>query len=138
MKSFRQLYKVKTAEKEEVVDITGMVKEALDSSGITEGLALVFPHHTSSAVYLSDSDQSLALDYLDVTGRLVPGKADYRHNDIDYKHNAAAHLKAILTGLGVTLPVTDGRLDLGLYQTVYYAEFDGGREKSFLVKVIGE
>jgi len=138
MKSYRQLYRIKTSEKEEVVDITGQVAEALDASGVSEGLLLVFPHHTSSAVYVSDSDKSLALDYLDVADRLVPDGAGYRHDETDFKKNAAAHIKAVLSGHGVVLPVTDSRLDLGLYQTVYYAEFDGRREKGFLVKVIGE
>ncbi len=138
MKSFRQLYRIKTSEKQEVVDITGKVSEALDASGVKEGLLLVFPHHTSSAVYVSDSDTSLALDYLDVADRLVPDASGYRHDETDFKRNAAAHIKATITGHGVVLPVTEGRLDLGLYQTVYYAEFDGRREKVFLVKVIGE
>ena len=107
-------------------------------SGIREGSILVFPHHTSSAVYISDSDSSLTLDFLELIGGMVPDMAGYRHDETDYKKNAAAHLKAILSGHHVTLPVSGGRLDLGLYQTVYYAEFDGGREKEVLVKVTGE
>jgi secondary thiamine-phosphate synthase enzyme len=138
MKSYRQVFRIKTEERQEVVDVTSRVAEALERSGIAEGLALVFPMHTSSAVYISDSDSSLALDYLDVADRLAPKGAGYRHDEADYKHNADAHIKAVLTGHHVVLPVTGGRLDLGAYQTLYYAEFDGAREKAFMVKVIGE
>lgn len=138
MRHHRQFFRVKTTEKQEVMDITGRVAEALESSGIREGILLVYSHHTSSAVYVSDSDTSLSLDLLDVMHGLVPSGAGYRHDQVDYKKNADAHIKAVLSGHHVTLPVTDGRLDLGTYQTLYYAEFDGGREKGFLVKIIGE
>jgi secondary thiamine-phosphate synthase enzyme len=138
MKSHKRVFRLKTEDRQDVVNVTGRVQETLRESGIREGLLLVYPLHTSSAVYISDSDASLTLDFLDVTDRLVPDRAGYRHDETDYKKNAAAHLKAILCGHHVTIPVTDGALDLGVYQTVYYAEFDGGREKEFLIKIIGE
>jgi len=138
MKSHKRVYRIKTVDREDVVNITGRVAETLRESGISEGFVLVYSLHTSSGVYISDSDGSLTLDFLDLADRLVPDAAGYRHDEVDFKKNAAAHLKAVLAGHHVVLPATGGELDLGVYQTVYYAEFDGGREKEFMVKVIGE
>ena len=90
-----------------------------------------------AAVYLSDSDRSLTGDFGELLTRLIPEGA-YQHNLSDDKQNATAHLKSLLTGHHLVLPVTEGSLDLGVYQTVYYAEFDGQRDKEILVKVIGE
>lgn len=128
----------KTQSPSEILDITPKVRQAVRESGIQEGLALVYPMHTSSTVYLSDSDPSLTLDFADLMDALVPGDKVYRHDETDYKKNAAGHLKAILTGHSLTLPVTGGNLDLGTYQTVYYYELDGQRTKEVMVKIIGE
>ena len=138
MKSTRELIHLETSEKEEIVNITREVMKVISGSGISEGLALVYPMHTSSTVYVSDSDTSLTEDLRDVLAALVPEEGMYRHNETDYKRNATSHLKATLCGHHVVLPVTEGRLDLGTYQTIYYAEFDGTRPKEVLVKIIGE
>jgi secondary thiamine-phosphate synthase enzyme len=138
MKSFRRELHFVTAQTSEIVNITHEVERAVSESGIAEGLALVYPMHTSSTVYVSDSDYSLTEDFDDLLADLAPDSRDYRHDRTDYKKNAAGHLKAILTGHSVTLPVTAGSLDLGTYQTVYYFEFDGQRKKEVLVKIIGE
>ncbi len=138
MKSHRVELKFCTAETSEIVNITHQVDAAVAESGVAEGLALVYPMHTSSAVYVSDSDYSLTHDFADLLADLVPDSRDYRHDRTDYKKNAAGHLKAILSGHSITLPVTAGALDLGTYQTIYYFEFDGRREKEVLVKIIGE
>lgn len=137
MKGFRDFIVIKTENQEEIVNITSKVIEICKKSGIKEGLAIVFSHHTSSAVYISDSDFSLTRDYQRVLNLLVPDD-DYHHDYADYKKNATGHLKSILNGLQVIIPITSGNLDLGAYQTIYYAEFDGKREKEILVKVIGE
>ncbi len=138
MKSTRELIIMNTPEKKQIVNITNLVDKVLGTSEIKEGLCLVYPMHTSSAVYISDSDWSLTQDFDDVLEKLVPAGAGYRHDETDYKKNADGHLKAILAGHHIVLPVTQGRLDLGTYQTIYYFEFDGGREKEILVKIIGE
>lgn len=137
MKSFRDFIIIRTEEQEEIIDITSKVREICKKSGIKEGLAVVFSHHTSSAIYISDSDFNLSQDYQKILRFLVP-EGDYKHNKADYKKNATAHLKSILNGLQVTIPITSGDLDLGTYQTIYYVEFDGRREKEVLVKVTGE
>jgi secondary thiamine-phosphate synthase enzyme len=130
--------RLQTKGKIEVVNITREIQQICRNSGIKEGFALIFPHHTSSAVYISDSDPNLTQDFNRILSKLIPYGDDYLHDLSDYKRNADAHLKASLTGHHVILPITDGRLDLGIYQTIYYAEFDGQREKEILVKIIGE
>ncbi len=137
MKTYRDFLTLRTEQKLEIRDITKEVSQVLAKSGISDGILLLFPHHTSAAVYLSDSDRSLTEDFGALMDRLIP-EGSYRHNLSDDKQNATAHLKALLTGHHLVLPVTEGSLDLGVYQTVYYAEFDGQRDKEVLVKVIGE
>jgi secondary thiamine-phosphate synthase enzyme len=137
MKSHRKIIELRTEEREEIVNISREVHAAVRASGIQEGLCLVYPLHTSSAVFLNDSDSSVTLDTADVLRRLVPAAAGYRHDDVDPKANADGHIKQVLVGHHLVLPVTEGALDFGTYQTVYYAEFDGGRVKEVLVKIIG-
>jgi len=136
MKAYRDFIKITTEKKVEVRDITREISQILEKSGIQEGLVLLFPHHTSAAVYLSDSDASLTEDVMALMEHLVPG-GEYKHDLIDAKKNARAHLMSLLAGHNLTIPVTEGSLDLGVYQTIYYAEFDGQREKEILVKVVG-
>ena len=138
MKSFEKILVFNTEETEEVINTTGEVHSALAESGIQEGMALVFPLHTSSCVFISDSDPGIALDLRDVLKKLVPEGAGYRHDDADYKKNAHGHLRAILTGHHVSCPVTGGEFHFGSYHTIYYLEFDGKRPKEVLVKIIGE
>ncbi|MBN1866119.1 YjbQ family protein [Candidatus Sumerlaeota bacterium] len=138
MKHLRKELRFHTESESEVVNITRSVEAAVFESGVADGFALVYPMHTSSTVYVSDSDSSLTEDLADLLSDLVPESRPYRHNVTDSKENASAHLKAVLTGHAVTLPITNGRLDLGTYQTVYYFELDGRREKEVIVKILGE
>lgn len=137
MKTYRDFITITTDESFEVRDITSEISQLLAKSGIKEGILLLFPHHTSAAVYVSDSDRSLADDFLEFMKRLVPEGA-YRHDLSDARKNARAHLMSLFASHNATLPVTEGSLDLGVYQTVYYADFDGRRGKEILVKIIGE
>ena len=138
MNSWRKVIHFETRETEEVINVTRQCREALAESGIREGLALIFPLHTSSCVFISDSDPGIAEDYRDLLVKLVPERAGYRHDETDYKKNAHGHLRSILTGHHVTCPVTGGQFDFGTYHTVYYLELDGKRPKEILVKIIGE
>ena len=138
MRHYRHELRFRTQEESEILNVTPEVEQAVGESGVSEGLVLVFPLHTSSAVYLSDSDYSLTQDFADLLAELVPDAREYRHDRTDYKKNAAGHLKAILSGHSLTLPISGGRLDLGTYQTIYYFEFDGRRDKEVLVKILGE
>ena len=138
MKTYREFIRITTKNKEEIINITPQIEKICRNSKIKEGVALIFPHHTSSAVYISDSDKGITSDLLKVLKKIVPLDNDYVHNKVDSKENADAHLKSTLAGHHIVIPITDGKLDLGLYQTIYYAEFDGMREKEILVKLIGE
>ena len=137
MKNYRDFIRITSTDLFEVLDITTEVSRVLAASGIQDGMALLFPHHTSCAVYLSDSDRNLTEDFKTLLGQLVPDGA-YKHDLADDKKNARAHLMSLIAGPNLTLPVTEGSLDLGVYQRVYYAEFDGQREKEILIKVIGD
>lgn len=138
MKTYKGFIRLTTKSKEEIVNITAQVQCICQDSGVKEGFVLVFPHHTSSAVYISDSDTDLTRDYQELLRKLIPEEDEYAHNRSDPKKNAAGHLKSILTGHHIILPLAQGQLDLGPYQTIYYAEFDGMREKEILVKVTGQ
>lgn len=138
MRSYKDFIYLTTTERVESVDITKGIQQILAESGIREGFVLIFPHHTSSAVYISDSDQSLGEDLNKVLSDLIPRLEHYHHDSVDPKKNADAHLKSAIIGHHITIPVSDGKLDLGTYQTIYYAEFDGQREKEVLIKIIGE
>ncbi len=138
MKSFRKILEYEISHREGVLNITEDCEAALKESRVKEGLALIFPLHTSSAIFLSDSDPGISEDWLDIARQLVPENPNYRHNYADPKKNAAGHLRAILTGHHITCPVTSGKFDLGTYHTIYYLELDGRRPKQVLVKIIGE
>jgi len=138
MKSFRKVITFTSDETEQVFNITHECGRALSESGIREGLALIFPLHTSSCVFISDSDRGVSEDYREVLARLIPPGAGYRHDEVDHKKNAHGHLRAVITGHHVTCPVTDGEFDFGTFHTIYYLELDGKRPKEVLVKIIGE
>ncbi len=137
MKSHRKLLWFQTQARTEIIDITEEVDAAVRESGISEGLALIYPMHTSAAVYVSDSDRALTEDLASLLARLAPPGAGYAHDASDPKGNADGHLKAILCGHHVSVPVSEGRLDLGTWQCVYYAEFDGQRDKEVQVRILG-
>jgi secondary thiamine-phosphate synthase enzyme len=137
MKTYRDFIRITTTDKREIRDITREVSQIIAKSGVQDGMVLLFPHTTSASVYVSDSDATLTEDFMGLIERIVPS-GEYKHDLTDARQNARAHLMSLLSGHNLTLPVTEGALDLGVYQTVYYAEFDGMREKEILVKIMGE
>lgn len=137
VRHFRDTIAIETDHRETYVNITDRVESAVNESKIHHGFVSVFPLHTSSAVFVNDSDPHLLEDIRDLLERLVPETIEYEHNRSDPKQNATAHLKSILTGHHVTLPISNGELDSGRFNTIYYAEFDGKRPKKILVKVLG-
>ncbi|OGQ60464.1 MAG: hypothetical protein A3J24_09315 [Deltaproteobacteria bacterium RIFCSPLOWO2_02_FULL_53_8] len=137
MKVFTGAVRIKSTAKTEEVNITAQVEALLSESGITEGMALVSTGHTTASVHTSNPDKDLEADFQELLGGLVANKPTYRHNKGDYGRNADAHLKSILVGNSVTIPVTKGRLALGQWQVIYFAEFDGPRSRLISVKVLG-
>jgi secondary thiamine-phosphate synthase enzyme len=126
-----------TKRRREYLNITDRVEDAVRKSGIAEGMALVSAMHITAGVYVNDAEQGLIDDIDGWLDQLAPARPDYRHHRTG-EDNADAHLKNLLIGHEVILPVTGGRLDLGPWQQVYYAEFDGCRPKRVIVKVLGD
>jgi secondary thiamine-phosphate synthase enzyme len=126
-----------TKKHREYINITRDVDEALQESGIQEGMILVSAMHITAAVYVNDAESGLIQDIDDWLEELAPFKPDYRHHRTG-ETNGDSHLKNLLIHHEVIVPVTDGRLDLGPWQQIYYAEFDGQRRKRLIIKVMGE
>jgi len=126
-----------TKQRREYVNITGEVHAALKESGIKEGMALVSAMHITAGVYVNDAEAGIIQDIDEMLDRLAPLGPDYRHHRTG-EDNGDAHLKSILCHHQIIIPVTNGELDLGPWQQVYYAEFDGRRRKRVVVKVMGE
>jgi len=126
-----------TKKRIEIVRITEEVAKTIRESGVREGIVLINPMHITAAVVVNDNEAGLHSDYLKVLERLVPYNADYRHNDTG-EDNAASHIWRQLMGHQVVMPITNGKLDLGTWEQIFYFEFDGQRQKRVLVKVIGE
>jgi len=136
MKSHTEYLSFNTKKEREFINITASAEEILDKSRIREGMMLVSAMHITAGVYVNDAEDGLIQDIEEWLERLAP-RGDYRHHRTG-ETNGDAHLKNLLIGHQVILPVTHGRLDLGPWQQLYYAEFDGRRRKRVIVKVIGE
>jgi secondary thiamine-phosphate synthase enzyme len=126
----------RTKKREEFVRVTDEVAEIVRKSGVKEGMVLVSAMHITAAVYVNDAEDGLIEDIKEWLRGLAPDK-DYRHHRTG-EDNGSAHLKNLILHHQVILPITKGELDLGPWQQVYYAEFDGMRAKRVIVKVMGE
>lgn len=126
-----------TKKHREYLNITHEVEDALRESGIQEGMILVSAMHITAAVYVNDAENGLIQDIDEWLEALAPFKSNYRHHRTG-ETNGDSHLKSLLIHHEVIVPVTDGRLDLGTWQQIYYAEFDGQRPKRLIIKVMGE
>lgn len=121
----------------EFINITAKVEELVAQSRIKEGLVLVSAMHITAGIYVNDAESGLIADIEEWLEKLAPYRPDYRHHATG-ESNGDAHLKSLLVHHEVIIPVTAGQLDLGPWQQVYYAEFDGRRPKRVIVKVLGE
>ncbi len=119
-----------------MVHITDEVEQIVQRSGVRDGLCFVSPMHITAAIYVNDLENGLIEDIGKWLEELAPARSDYKHHRTG-EDNGDAHLKALLLHHETTLPVTDGKLDLGTWQRVFYAEFDGQRRKRVIVKVLG-
>ena len=137
MKSHTEYLWFNTEKRREYINITDRVESALDQSGIQEGMALVSAMHITAAVYVNDAESGLIADIDEWLDGLAPFGKDYRHHHTG-EDNGDAHLKNLLMHNQVVIPVTEGKLDFGPWQQVYYAEFDGRRRKRAIIKIIGE
>lgn len=126
-----------TKKKHEYINITDDVDAILRKSAIQDGMILVSAMHITAGVYVNDAEEGLIHDIDDWLEKLAPFREDYQHHHTG-ETNGDAHLKNLLIGHEVIVPVTKGRMDFGPWQQIYYAEFDGQRRKRVLVKVMGE
>ncbi len=136
MKAYTHYLTFNTKKREEFIRITDEVADVVKKSGIKEGFCLVSAMHITAAVYVNDWESGLIEDIREWLAGLAPDK-DYRHHRTG-EDNGSAHLKNLLLHHQVLLPITQGRLDLGPWQQVFYAEFDGQRPKRVIIKAIGE
>jgi len=126
-----------TDQKRDYINITTKVADAVVESGVEEGMVLVSAMHITAAVYVNDAESGLIQDIDDWLEELAPFDPDYRHHRTG-ETNGDAHLKSLLIHHEVIVPITEGQLDLGPWQQIYYAEFDGQRRKRVVIKVMGE
>ena len=138
MKSIRKYLYFNTEERVGLRNITKLVRKVLKDSGIQEGLCLVNAMHITASVFINDDESGLHQDYKEWLEELAPHEpiSQYAHNG--YEENADAHLKRQIMGREVVVAVTEGELDFGPWEQIFYGEFDGQREKRVLVKIIGE
>jgi secondary thiamine-phosphate synthase enzyme len=137
MKSYTEYLWFNTKKHREYINVTGEVERILQKSGIKEGMVLVSAMHITAGVYVNDAESGLIQDIDAWLERLAPFDPSYRHHRTG-ESNGDAHLKSLLLHHEVLVPVTDGKLDFGPWQQIYYAEFDGQRKKRLIVKVMGE
>ncbi len=126
-----------TKKHREYINITPEVDKALAKSGIQEGMVLVSAMHITAGVYINDAESGLIQDIDEWAERVAPFKENYQHHHTG-ETNGDSHLKSLLIGHEVVIPVTGGKLDFGPWQQVYYAEFDGQRKKKLVIKIMGE
>ena len=138
MKSYRETLSFNIPKRRAYLNITPQINECLRKSKVKEGLCLVNAMHITASVYINDDEPGLLQDYDDWLEKLAPHEpvSQYRHNG--YEDNGDAHLKRQVMGREVVVAITDGKLDFGPWEQIFYGEFDGRRAKRILVKIIGE
>jgi len=137
MKSLTEYLWFNTENHREFINITDKVKDLVHRSSIKEGFALVSAMHITAGVYVNDAEAGLIADIEEWLEKLAPYRPDYRHH-LTGETNGDAHLKSLLIHHEVIVPISEGKLDLGPWQQIYYAEFDGQRKKRVILKALGE
>ncbi|NLH15155.1 MAG: YjbQ family protein [Phycisphaerae bacterium] len=138
MKNFRKELTFQIRGRRELINITRQVEMALAESGIQEGLLLCNAMHITASVFINDDEAGLHQDFERWLERLAPEKPHSQYNHNTAEDNADAHLKRTIMGREVVIAVTEGRLDFGPWEQIFYGEFDGKRPKRVLIKIIGE
>ena len=138
MKTYRKELWFNTQTRRELINITSQVEQCLAESGVKEGMCLVNAMHITASVFINDDEPGLHQDFETWLEKLAPEKphSQYHHNG--YEDNADAHLKRTIMGREVVVAITNGKLDFGPWEQIFYGEFDGKRKKRALVKIIGE
>ncbi len=138
MKTFRKEITINTPTRRAFVNITPQIEDVLKESNIKEGLLLCNPMHITASVFINDNESGLHADFERFLEKLAPEKPYNQYDHNGFEDNADAHLKRTVMGREVVVAVTNGKLDFGTWEQIFYGEFDGKRNKRILVKIIGE
>ena len=128
------MMEIKTTERIELIDITDRVRAIVKESGVADGVCVITTRHTTGSIIVNENERGLRSDILDMLESLVPENKSYAHNSID--NNADSHLRAVLLGMSETIPVEDGHLVFGTWQSIFFVELDGPRNRNVNVKII--
>lgn len=135
MSAYAERLSVRSSKREQSIDVTEQVREAVQKSHVRRGLCLIYVQHTTAGVFVNENaDPAVLADVFAALRRAVPDDAGYRHAE----GNAPAHIRAVMTGASASVPIEDGDLALGRWQGVFLVDFDGPRERHFSVTVIGD
>ncbi|MCM8818810.1 MAG: secondary thiamine-phosphate synthase enzyme YjbQ [Candidatus Omnitrophica bacterium] len=139
MKSYTEYIWFETSKKVEFINITERIESIVKKSGVKEGICLINAMHITASVFINDDEKGLHSDFIEFLEKLAPHQpvSKYKHN-LTGETNADAHLKRTIMGREVVVAITDGKLDLGPWEQIFYGEFDGQRKKRVLIKIIGE
>lgn len=137
MKHLMEYLWFNTAQRRDLINITDQIEALVKQSGVREGFCLVSAMHITASIWVNDDEEGLWQDFWALLERLAPSGLDYKHH-LTGEDNGDAHLKRTLVGHQALLPITKGALDLGPWEQIFYAEFDGRRKKRVVVKVLGE
>ncbi|MFH1542218.1 MAG: secondary thiamine-phosphate synthase enzyme YjbQ [bacterium] len=137
MKTHTDYLYLTTKKQKEIINITHEVQSIVDKSGVKEGMVLVNAMHITASVFINDEESGLKQDFLEWLEKIAPEYPGYKHHQTG-EDNADAHLKRTIMGREVVVAITDGQLDFGPWEQIFYGEFDGQRRKRVLVKVLGQ
>lgn len=137
MKIHTEYAVITTKKQKEIVNITEKIEEAVEKSGIKEGICLVNSMHITSSIFINDEESGLKQDFMRWLEEIAPEKLDYIHHHTG-ETNADAHLKRTIMGREIIVAITKGKLDFGPWEQIFYGEFDGQRPKKILIKILGE
>lgn len=136
MQILTEILELKTPDRVQIVDITRNIDAAIAESGLRKGLVNIYSKHSTSAVFINENESGLLNDYLNLIEKLVPTGDNYQHDRID--NNADSHLRSFIIGNNETVPFTNGRMDLGTWQSVFFLDMDGPRNRKITITIMGE
>lgn len=136
MQILTEILELKTTERIEITDITRNIDAAIAESGLRKGLVNIYSKHSTSALFINENEAGLVEDYVDLIEKLVPTGDNYRHDRID--NNADSHLRSFIIGNNQTVPFENGSMNLGTWQSVFFLEMDGPRNRQITVTIMGE
>ena len=125
---------IKTKTQTELIDITDRVRAAVKESKVTDGICVISTWHSTGSIIINENERGLRMDIMDMLENLIPENKSYAHNQID--NNAHAHLRAVLLGMSEIVPIEDGHLGLGTWQSIFFVELDGPRKRTVNIKIV--